>query len=481
MTYKKLYLYSAEEPTPRQFDVLSSVVKDYMEDKNFIIRFHDAGLQMPPEGAKILVFGSVGPDHGMHYSYQYTLSLKQLENKANAGTVMFAALDNYFDMEQGLPNKHYVHAWHAPDTLLQAFKRFDLSAPIAVDVETGGVLGENVTAWSAPMITIAFAQGNTALVSVLYDVDEFGNDATDYTLRNDILAMLGDLLPKIEKPIFHNGKFDIAVIESNTGVRMPNWFDTMLANHVLNMAAREHGLKILCKRYFNAAEWEVGIEAALKGGPKDYSRIPVWKLSQYNGYDVLWTYRLFQKLVAEIESDENAQTALYLEMQAAEFLYDVERNGIPFSQQNANALKLHYIMNAGATLDSLREQCGIDDFNPNSPQQVKRVFDDVFDVELNSTNKEALEMVIRDVKDDRAVTFAETLLEYRKATKMVSTYLIPWEKASKIEGDSRVHPTFLVHGTTTGRLASSDPNAQNVPRDKTIRKMVTLDGTNELL
>ena len=480
MTVCNLNLYSAEDPTPRQFDVVQGLIYEYMHETGIAVSVSTQGswnVRHP-----VLVLGSEGPSSGVFKGLQYTYSAKQLESRPNAKTVFFAALDTYFGRVKGLPEYPEVRTfWNAKYTQLNFERLFDLSEPIAIDVETGGVLGETVTPRTAPMLTIAFAQGKIAVVMKLPNCEGIESEEVYAARLANNLQFLQEILPQIEKPIWHNGKFDIAVIEANTGVRMPNWFDTMLAHHTLNMAAREHGLKALCKRYFNADDWEEGINRWIKGKSQDYSVIPIEELALYNGYDVLWTYRLWQKMQLEIEADEDAQKAFYLEMQTADFLYDIEQVGIPVSEQEIDNLLVDYGDIATDTLRALRDVVGDTAFNPGSHVQIKKWLT-TQGIVVASTDEENIKKLKQEFKDESTVyNFCCLLLDYRKAKKMQGTYVKGWWKAAMIEGDSRAHPTFNVHGTVTGRLSSSNPNAQNVPRDKTIRKMVTINDVNQLV
>lgn len=474
--FNNLNIYSVEDPTPRQVDVIRELLTEYEVERNILITVSDQGEWVL--GKPMLVLGSQGPASGWGSGLQYTYSAKQFETKANAKTVFFAALDNYFGLVEGLPSELSMkQLWTAQFFKVYTLRDFDLTEPIAIDVETGGTLGGDVTARTAPMLTIALAQGENAVVLKMVR----GFEETEYVHQLRVesnLRYLRWFLGKVEKPIFHNGKFDIAVIENNVGIRMPNWFDTMLAHHVLNIAAREHGLKALCRRYFDAPDWEADIKQWIKGKNQDYSTIPARTLAQYNMYDVLWTYRLWQKLSIEIEADEDAERALYLEMQTADFLYDVEKVGIPVSEDQIDKLLVHYGDEAGEALDRLRSLTLRPEFNPNSPKQVKEFLESE-GLFFPSTNEETIDLIAESA-EGLVLEFCVELIKFRKAKKMSGTYVNGWWKAAVVEQDSRAHPTFHVHGTVTGRLSSSEPNAQNVPRDKTIRKMVTIDEVNQL-
>jgi DNA polymerase-1 len=292
------------------------------------------------------------------------------------------------------------------------------------------------------------------------------------------IAMFRKELPKYKCAIYHNGKFDTRVLNRVLGCTLNVWFDTMLAHHVLNMAAGEHGLKILAMRYFGADDWESGIKSYLRGGGY-YERIPPNLIGKYNGWDVYWTYMLWTLFAPQIEADENNQMAFELEMAEARMLLKVERVGIPFSREAANALAAQKLIEMSDAVHALRESTGIGDFNPNSPQQVKRYLHSK-GWKVTTTNAEAIEQVKEDARkddDEQIYNFCEELIKFRKASKVRGTYADGWSKHARDDGTGqyRVYPTFLVHGTSTGRLSSTAPNAQNMPRDKEVRQIVALN------
>jgi DNA polymerase-1 len=106
--------------------------------------------------------------------------------------------------------------------------------------------------------------------------------------------------------------------------------------------------------------------------------------------------------------------------------------------------------------------------NPRSWQQVKAALLDL-GIAVPDTQKETLELVLEKVeKEGESGVFLTKLLEHRKAAKLYGTYI---KGIRKRLIDGRVHTTFLIHGTTTGRLSSRNPNMQNIPRGDVIRKM----------
>jgi len=299
-----------------------------------------------------------------------------------------------------------------------------------------------------------------------------GGEVGTQPLDPDQLEGLREHLPKFTKAIYHNGKFDIRVLNRVLNVKLCNWFDTMLAHHVLNIAAGDHKLKTLARRYLGAPEWETDLKKYLVGGGH-YENIPVNKLVEYNGWDVYWTYQLWKFLAPQIEADEENQKALYLEMQAADFLLDVEKYGIPMDEKYLEAFGFALQDSIDDVLSELQDAVADPKFNPGSPIQVKRALA-IWGVDVHKTDEATLQEIIDDdTKPLRVQKFCELMLEYRGYSKQKGTYVDGWKKRMR---NGRVHPTYLVHGTSTGRLSSTNPNAQNVPRDKTVRKIVRTRG-----
>lgn len=473
MTFEKIWLYSEDDVTPKVVETVRGIIADRFPGRD--IRF----AQYVPGDHQytdvVLVLGKVTDKGAIPETVrvEYTYSIPQLMTKANAATVFESAVRRVLRQEEKPDltiNKYYVNQHVDIDN----WKKWDFTKPVAIDIETSGNLGKTHTPEEVGLLSVAVYQPGAGCVVYLSN-DSFYNDQPGTVpFSAEQVVHMGKFLDKFEKPIYHNGKFDIRVLNRVCGVNLHNFFDTMLAHHVLNQAAGTHGLKELARLYFGADDWEVGLGKYLKGGGH-YERIPYRELAIYNGWDVYWTYRLYELLDPQIDADENAQKAFMLEMAAAEFLLKVERRGIPFDIEYAEALSGKLQAQAEVARQAMCTMLDNEKFNPGSWQQVKRALSD-YGIETTSTDEKHIKAIQESAPEDSALyKFCSYLISYRKATKMKGTYSEGWARVSR---KGLVHPTFLVHGTSTGRLSSSNPNAQNVPRDKKIRKMVTLTHGN---
>jgi len=459
-------VYAEQALSPRAAEVLRAITDSARPDDTIKYR------PFLPTDKKVLVFGRAPSGVFTGVEFIQTYSIAQMMSKPNALTVIGAALRQFIEEPDPYPFRGGPLGTVSP---LWVDTHLDFDRPTAVDIETDGNFSDGDTPETVNIISVAFYQDDSPPI-VLHN----GWDGTRMQPLSWIqIEELARTLVKFDYLIFHNGKFDIRVMNRVFKVCLKNSFDTMLAHHVLNHAAGDHKLKHLAQRYLGAPEWEAGLSKyTVKGGHFEF--IPEEKLIEYNGWDVYWTFKLWEFLAPQIAQDDDNIKAFNLEMSAADFLLSVEQAGIPFDTDYAAEYENRLLAGQAMDLARLRDIARADTFNPNSPKQVKEAIYRLVGVVLGSSNEETLLAAKKEYKHNvDFVNFVDLLLSYRKAGKIAGTYIKGWR--SQIGPDGRVHPTFLVHGTSTGRLSSTKPNAQNVPRDKEIRKLVTLHAEATIL
>ena len=453
-------VYSKQDLSPRASEVIRAIVdSEYPQHK---IKFR---LYRPGYDTKVIVFGKA-PDeiNKLGVEYIYTYSVAQLMVKPNSGSVLGSALRQYLKEPEPIPFDSPLPTWLMESGPIG----WDFNLPTAIDIETNGALGTEHTPEEVEVISVAFYQpGNPPMVWINTSVDGVTQPLTDRQIE-----LLRLFILKIKYGIYHNGKFDTRVLNRVLGVKLHVWFDTMLAHHTLNHAAGDHKLKTAARRYVGAPEWESDLSKYTKGGAH-YELIPLDKLVEYNGYDVYWTYKLYEFFAPQILADEDAQRVLNLEMMAANFLLEVERVGIPVDTKYAISYANELDQEQDRQKRILKALTGLD-LNPNSPKQVKDYFHNK-GYQIDKADEITLTAIKAELeKTHPLVPIIEAILNFRKAGKIRGTYALGWLGKTR---NGRAHPTFNVHGTTTGRLSSTAPNAQNMPRDKEIRKLVRVNGS----
>lgn len=275
-------------------------------------------------------------------------------------------------------------------------------------------------------------------------------------MYGDHLKRLVEVLAGHYYIIGANWKYDAGVILDLTGIKIPVWFDTMLANHSLYPSATgQHSLKSMAQRLLGVPDWDTALHKHTGTGKKaDFRKAPPEMLYKYNAYDVFYTFQVYEYMLPLVANHEPFWTEVYW----ANGFIDIEayrvRLDIDYVQRLSEVLKEE----ADTQLALLPEG-----LNPNSPVQIKKYLHDK-GVMVADTTADTLEEIQNDA---RVSDFVKPLLKFRKVMRQRVTYC---ESYLEKERDGFIRPTVNIHGTGSGRMSGSDPNVQNVPRDKKIRK-----------
>jgi len=270
---------------------------------------------------------------------------------------------------------------------------------------------------------------------------------------------------KIPK-IGHNLKYDCLVLR-NHGIEVaPLGFDTMIAAWVLDPGSHNLGLKKMAELELNVTMTE--IKELIGSGRKQITMdaVSVADVAAYAGADADVPLRLQEILHDRLEKNDLLEIFQTLEMPLIPVLIDMEFAGIAvdgsFFKSYADELKIRIL-----TIQKGVYRLVGYDFNMNSTQQLSdALFKNLHLTPPDSSNKtksghySTAASVLEGMHDQHEVV--SLILEYREISKLVSTYLeaLPRQINPK---SGRVHTSFNQTGSVTGRLASSDPNLQNIP------------------
>ena len=286
------------------------------------------------------------------------------------------------------------------------------------------------------------------------------------TLKEVISALKAPLSdPEIAK-IAHNAKFDMLILERVGLPITPVTFDTMIAEWLINPDSRNLGLK-------NMAWVKLGyemthIEALIGTGRSQITMeaVPIAQAASYAVADAVVTLRLHGMLQKELEQVNALELFNTVEMPLVPILAQMEMNGV--------ALDKDFLENFGKELETSLHDIeykiyGLvgEPFNINSTQQLSDMLFKRLGLEPPDRSRKTTSGflstaagVLEDMRGQHEVV--DLILEYREIAKLKSTYVdsLPLQINPHT---GRVHTSFNQTGTVTGRIASSDPNLQNIP------------------
>lgn len=305
-----------------------------------------------------------------------------------------------------------------------------------------------------------------------------------YVVPKHLVKYIRPLFDNGAKFIWHNGKFDVKFLWQHGIDNARVDHDTMLLSYALDEIGGIHDLEQVSSDWLNSPNWKNMLEQYLPKPGASYANIPTPVLHKYMAFDIGNTRALLDILLPLVMADSSLRRVYHrLFIPASGFLARVEDNGIHVDLEAVQKNDGIYAAEQTKYGDELREigaqfpASGYTEKLPGSWKQLAKLFYDDLGFKpprrtSRSTDNDALEKL----PDHPAV---KALRRYRKVAKERGTYIKPLlgvhnakgvlVKVTIIRRDGRVHASYLIHGTRTGRLASKDPNLQNVPRNPTIR------------
>lgn len=265
---------------------------------------------------------------------------------------------------------------------------------------------------------------------------------------------------------YHNGKFDVQFLRA-VGIDARVGDDTMLMSYALDEKPGVHDLEQVSSDILGAPDYKDMLKPYLPNKKTSYSVIPSEVLNEYLAIDVVNTSALRPILKRRVEADP-ATSKLYHKMllPASEMLSRMEHNGFYVDMDWVDKLDVEYKERIAECEHEIEHAAGVL-FNPNSPQQVSNIL--FHHLKLPNKAKGSTAVDVLEKLPQHPVV--KLIMQHRIIKKAHGTYIKPMYR--HIDEFGRIHATFLIHGTKTGRLASRNPNLQNIPRDPRLRGMFT--------
>ncbi len=274
------------------------------------------------------------------------------------------------------------------------------------------------------------------------------------------------LRPWLEDPkaakLLHNAKYDTHIFK-NEGITLAGVTeDTMLQSYVLE-SHRRVNMQELAQRWLGVTG--VTYEELCGKGAKQicFDEVELAKAAVYACEDADYTLRLHHVLRPQVAAQEGFERIYQLEMQVSDVLATIERNGVKIDVQ-ALAAQSHELGQQMLELEKKAHELAGQPFNLNSPKQLGEILFQRMELPVvrktasgaPSTDEDVLTKLARDYP------LPQVLLEYRSLAKLKSTYT---DKLPRMVDprSGRVHTRYSQAAVITGRLASSDPNLQNIP------------------
>ena len=371
------------------------------------------------------------------------------------------------EKQQTINNKNY-HLISSLDEIDKWIEEAEEVGEVAVDTET-----TSLDPHQADLVGISLCSkiGKACYIPV-------GHKSPKCLKKDAVIKKLKKILedPSIKK-IGQNIKFDFIVLYK-CGITLSSMEDTMLMSYVLDAGKNRHNMDTLSE--IHLGHKTISFKEMVGTGKKEinFSEVELDKAKDYAAEDADVTFRLYKKFIKNLKSEKMINIYEIFEKPLIKILAFMEIEGVEIDSKFLKSLSSKFEKKI-QKLEKEVFKISKKEFNIASPKQLGEIiYNDLKIAGLKKTKKGSF-ATSASVLEDLAFKgheFPKLILDWRQVSKLKNTYSDALPEHLN-PNTKRVHTSFLLAATTTGRLASSDPNLQNIPikseDGKDIRKAFT--------
>ncbi len=339
---------------------------------------------------------------------------------------------------------------------------------VAFDTETDALSSANAALCG---VSLAVAPGEACYIPVGHENESAGGlefEAPEAIHQLTLDEVIDRLKPLLEDPavlkVAQNAKYDIAVLDRH-GVKVAPIEDTMLISYALEGGLhKSHGMDELSKRWLEHEPIKFSSVTGTGKSQKSFKHVPLEPATCYAAEDADVTLRLYQHLRPRLAREGLLTVYETLERGMPPVLAQMENEGIKVDPERLRQLSNDFSVRMGE-LEAQAHQLAGRPFNLGSPKQIGEILFQEMGLASRRTTATGAASTDASMLEDLAAQGHElprVLLDWRTLSKLKGTYtdnLVPAIAART----GRVHTSYALASTTTGRLSSSDPNLQNIP------------------
>ncbi|MCI0468111.1 MAG: DNA polymerase I, partial [Beijerinckiaceae bacterium] len=289
----------------------------------------------------------------------------------------------------------------------------------------------------------------------------------------EVLARLKPLLEDASiLKVAQNMKFDWLIFKQR-GIAVRPVEDTMLLSYVLDAGRTDHGMDVLSEQHLGHKPIKFGEVAGSGRTFIGFARVAIDRAAEYSAEDADVTLRLWHVLKPRLPAEHMTNVYETLERPMIEVLARMEQRGITIDSAILSRLSGEFAQDMGKLESTIYGLAG-ESFNLGSPKQLGDILFGKMGLPGAKKTATGAWSTAAGVLDDLAGQgneLAARILDWRQLAKLKSTYTDALPSFVN-PATGRVHTSYALAATTTGRLSSSDPNLQNIPvRNEAGRKI----------
>lgn len=377
----------------------------------------------------------------------------------------------FVPIEDAAPKEVNYETVTTIDALKRWIKICENARQVTIDTETTSTnamaadlvgISLSINSGEACYIPLAHVSHSDEPVDLLSESNEVL--IPDQIPMQEALDLLRPLLinPAVLK-IAQNMKYDALVLKKYD-LEIKPFDDTMLLSYVLDAGVNKHNMDELARVHLDVST--IPFKEIAGTGKKQitFDKVDIEKATEYAAEDADITGRLHRLLKPRLVQEKMVTVYETLERPLIPVLVDMEHNGIKVDKDMLNRLSNEFAVRLSELEGVIHELAG-HPFNIASPKQLGEVLFDEMEIPGGKKSKTGAYSTGADILEKLAAEgheLPEKVLEWRALAKLKSTYTDALQNIIN-KNTGRIHTSYSLAATTTGRLSSTDPNLQNIP------------------
>ena len=412
--------------------------------------------------------GDIDPDKVLPFLEEQNFRSLQTRILTHLGPESSA---EFAPIEDAAPKEVNYETVTTIDALKRWIKICENARQVTIDTETTSTnamaadlvgISLSINSGEACYIPLAHVSHSDEPVDLLSESNEVL--IPDQIPMQEALDLLRPLLinPAVLK-IAQNMKYDALVLKKYD-LEIKPFDDTMLLSYVLDAGVNKHNMDELARVHLDVST--IPFKEIAGTGKKQitFDKVDIEKATEYAAEDADITGRLHRLLKPRLVQEKMVTVYETLERPLIPVLVDMEHNGIKVDKDMLNRLSNEFAVRLSELEGVIHELAG-HPFNIASPKQLGEVLFDEMEIPGGKKSKTGAYSTGADILEKLAAEgheLPEKVLEWRALSKLKSTYTDALQNIIN-KNTGRIHTSYSLAATTTGRLSSTDPNLQNIP------------------
>ncbi len=414
-------------------------------------------VKIPESINKIRTYNELKDENNNIFEFLKEQGFRSISERLKSNSFISTDNDNIIQKKEIEPKYQLINSKKNFEKILTEIEKKGICA---IDTETNSL---NIEKAKLVGISICYSENISYYIPINHTTSD-GSKKIDNQLEENYVISHINKICKNESilKIGQNIKYDIRIL-NKYGVTFNSIADTMLISYSIDNGIYKHNLDDLSFNHLNHTTIKYKEVVGTGKNEITFDKVTIDNAINYAAEDSLLTFRLFQNLYPRLIKEKANFVYQNIDLPLVEVLSSIEANGIEVNKKFLTNLSNEF-ENESKKLEKNIYKLSKEEFNIGSPKQLgeilfvnlkipggKKTKSGTFSTDSSTLNNLA----------SNGFEIAQLVLDWRELTKLKSTYTDALYRLT--DGKSRVHTSFALANTLTGRLSSTDPNLQNIP------------------